>query len=274
MAGKRKIVSNLLKYSGIFILCGWMFFLGVLVGRGTSPVNFDTAKFQKKLALIVKTTKLESKPDKKLDFDFHETLKKPVSIANLKSRKKLVKLPYKSEVDNKTAYERDSIHGIFIKKSRKAISIAKLGKKLKDLFGQDGKRIDKFVSANKQQSSHVNNRVNANRSEIKNNDTKKILDKTRRHGSNLGLQSKPVKPDTSIVYTIQIAAYRKSQDALKLMGLLNKKGYKAYKTIGKRGSEIWYRVRIGEFKDISLAIKFKQKLESDKIKGIIIQNDK
>ncbi|PIE70128.1 MAG: hypothetical protein CSA22_09590 [Deltaproteobacteria bacterium] len=31
---------------GIFLLCGWMFFLGVTVGRGISPVRFDMAALQ------------------------------------------------------------------------------------------------------------------------------------------------------------------------------------------------------------------------------------
>jgi cell division protein FtsN len=34
----------------IFFTSGWMFFLGVLVGRGTAPVHFDIEKLQKELA--------------------------------------------------------------------------------------------------------------------------------------------------------------------------------------------------------------------------------
>ena len=34
----------------IFILCAWMFVIGVLVGRGTAPVKFDIDSLQNKLA--------------------------------------------------------------------------------------------------------------------------------------------------------------------------------------------------------------------------------
>ena len=34
----------------LFFTSGWMFFLGVLVGRGTAPVHFDIEKLQKELA--------------------------------------------------------------------------------------------------------------------------------------------------------------------------------------------------------------------------------
>ncbi len=33
----------------LFLISGWMFVLGVLVGRGTAPVNFDIQALQKEL---------------------------------------------------------------------------------------------------------------------------------------------------------------------------------------------------------------------------------
>ncbi len=35
----------------IFILCAWMFIIGVLVGRGTAPVKFDIDGLQTKLEI-------------------------------------------------------------------------------------------------------------------------------------------------------------------------------------------------------------------------------
>ncbi len=34
---------------GVFFICGWMFVLGILVGRGTAPVRFDVENFKKDL---------------------------------------------------------------------------------------------------------------------------------------------------------------------------------------------------------------------------------
>jgi len=63
----------------------WIFLLGILVGRGTVPVQFDIAAIQKELselrhAILEKEQKL-IKTDTdylsgKIDFDFHEALKK------------------------------------------------------------------------------------------------------------------------------------------------------------------------------------------------------
>ena len=33
----------------LFLVCAWMFVIGVLVGRGTAPIKFDIAGIQKKL---------------------------------------------------------------------------------------------------------------------------------------------------------------------------------------------------------------------------------
>lgn len=38
------------RYLLVFFVAAWMFILGVLVGRGTAPVNFDTQALQKELA--------------------------------------------------------------------------------------------------------------------------------------------------------------------------------------------------------------------------------
>jgi len=47
-ASKRRTAWG--RYLLVFFVAGWMFILGVLVGRGTAPVNFDTQALQKELA--------------------------------------------------------------------------------------------------------------------------------------------------------------------------------------------------------------------------------
>ncbi|MDP7417006.1 MAG: hypothetical protein QF888_03315, partial [Desulfobacterales bacterium] len=42
----------LIWFSVIFFVAAWMFFLGILVGRGTAPVKFNIEKLQKKLAAL------------------------------------------------------------------------------------------------------------------------------------------------------------------------------------------------------------------------------
>ncbi len=211
MAGEKKIARNILKYTGIFILCGWMFFLGILVGRGTAPVSFDTENFQKKLAAMVSIKKKEKQLEKKPDFGFYEMLKKPLTIGN-------TKFHGAEEIIAAESGERNNIKiagkSIEIKKSRKSMSM-----------GRDGAK------------------------------------------------SRPAVSENAIVYTIQIAACRNLNDALNLIKFLKQKGYTAYRTVGRTGGRTWHRVRIGFFKDRKKAMNFQKKLESDKIKGIILQKD-
>jgi cell division septation protein DedD len=69
----------------LFFLAAWMFVLGVLVGRGTAPVHFDTRALQKELvAMRDAMTKKERGEvekavrgeDEKAPLEFYEALKK------------------------------------------------------------------------------------------------------------------------------------------------------------------------------------------------------
>jgi cell division septation protein DedD len=78
--------SRLGRYSLIFFISAWMFILGVLVGRGTAPVQFDMEKLEKELAALRKTVSESNENRYKIVYppvekgggglDFHEALKK------------------------------------------------------------------------------------------------------------------------------------------------------------------------------------------------------
>ena len=89
--------------------CVWMFVLGILVGRGTAPVQFDIDKLQKELAAlkeaVIKKERLRFKIDsepvrRKTDMDFYENLRKhpddtrsndrPMTVVSNKDRKPLL----------------------------------------------------------------------------------------------------------------------------------------------------------------------------------------
>jgi DedD protein len=69
----------------VFFISAWMFFLGVIVGRGTSPINFDIDDLEKKIVELKKSA-LKSEeitvqmttsvsPDVKSELEFYEELK-------------------------------------------------------------------------------------------------------------------------------------------------------------------------------------------------------
>jgi len=73
-------------------------------------------------------------------------------------------------------------------------------------------------------------------------------------------------------FTIQAASLRDSRIADKLVSRLKKKGYPAYRIIGKiPGKGIWYRVRVGYFKSRSEAGPTLNRLKKEKMNAIIVQ---
>jgi len=57
---------------------GWLFFLGILVGRGASPVTFDTKPFHERLETILQPLGKTDGPEEKMDLQFYDALNRPV----------------------------------------------------------------------------------------------------------------------------------------------------------------------------------------------------
>lgn len=60
-----------------------MFFLGVLVGRGTAPVSFDTRSFQEGLKQMAAVAEQQEEKVKKPALAFYEVLKSPVRTSGV-----------------------------------------------------------------------------------------------------------------------------------------------------------------------------------------------
>lgn len=63
-----------------------MFALGVMVGRGTSPVTFDTRGFQARLEAIAREYGSQKEVEQKVDLKFYDVLNRPADQA-MKSKK-------------------------------------------------------------------------------------------------------------------------------------------------------------------------------------------
>ena len=113
--------KELLVWLGVgFLAMGWMFTLGVFVGRGLSPVHFDVEKLKKELiALKQKALKREeavqkrnaNSLSKKSSLDFYDLLTdkkeqarlKPSSKTRRQSARQKEKVPSSSKAEPKTA---------------------------------------------------------------------------------------------------------------------------------------------------------------------------
>lgn len=73
-------------------------------------------------------------------------------------------------------------------------------------------------------------------------------------------------------FTIQVASLKDSEIADKLVSRFKKRGYPAYRSIGKvPGKGIWYRVRVGYFNSRSEAGPTLKRLKKEKMNAIIVQ---
>ena len=215
----------------IFIVCAWMFFIGVLVGRGTAPVKFDIAAIQKKLEASredlrnkeqLRTQGKSGIVKDKTQLDFYEALR-----------------------DNRedTHIGKQKSPGII---GKKKIEPAPKKKPLEKRNGDAGKKA--FIKAKTAKSESA---------------------KPSRKPS-IASQSKP-RP-TAKTYTIQAASVKDARDADRLVAALKKRGFNAYRAIGKiPGKGIWYRVRIGEYKSRDSARHTLNKLKKTGLKPLVVE---
>ena len=72
--------------------------------------------------------------------------------------------------------------------------------------------------------------------------------------------------------TVQIASLKDSKKADRMVAELKKKGFPAYRSMGKiPGRGIWYRVRIGYYKNKTEAKAMLGRLDKDQMKGIVVE---
>ncbi|SLM29323.1 conserved exported hypothetical protein [Desulfamplus magnetovallimortis] len=261
------MLKGWLKYAALFALCAWMFFAGLLVGRGTSPVEFDTEWFQHRLALLFNTGREDEVPFKKPELDFYAALKANESDLDLSSEFSDIQKPGEKEgstiQDNEDGFLLAE-NSLPLKKSRKAMTMdsqkvagntaraAVVGTGIKHLSAK-GKVDDPPYGALPEP-------------EEKKRILPEMVDKVQETSS--------FSPDVSAyTYTIQIASYLDEEDALRHISKLEAKGYNAYKSVANVDDKVWFRVRTGSFGIISKAKEQLKMLEQEGVKGLIIRKE-
>ncbi len=221
--------------------CGWMFVLGILVGRETVPVKFDVEKLQNELAALKEAVvkkeldqyKIASSDDiDKTKMGFYETLKKTGSDDDLK-----VDIP---TLESKPLAEQETGSGT--KKTS----------------------VPKEIESEKR---NITPPPKAASETEKTDPPKKLGTPQKKKTANLNKTAEGHKN-----FTIQIASLKDSVAADNMVAKLKKKGYPAYRSLGKVPDKgIWYRVRVGYFKDRAEARGTVKRLKNEKIEGIIVQ---
>lgn len=234
---------GVLKYGLPLVIGAWMFALGVIVGRGTSPVTFDTESFQERLRVIVgQIPRADQEPERPaLD---HEALNKPVPrdsvMAPVPEQKAVARREQEVPAPgNETIPVKQSLKLATINRGQTKAAAA----------------ADKHPGAGKTGSG----------------DAKAV--ETRRPSGSTTKKASTRTEAPGGEYTIQVAAYRAFKDAVSQMSTLQKKGISAYRTKATSNGVTWYRVRTGSFKDFQSARAELNRLKQAKINGMIIKKD-
>lgn len=231
------------KYGLVFLISAWMFFMGVLVGRGTAPVSFDTQRLQKRLARIAEDCSQRLNSVSKPELVFYKVLKKPARTGGggLDAGEIL------------PGNHQDGIQGgehqeKAVKRSRKTLS-------LKNAEDKDASLQKENVQAQVSAMSAVDVKPPAT-------GISPVISSAEA-GATAGKNS----------YTIQVASFKTMEDAENQISSLKKKGYTSYPAVGKVGDAVWVRVRIGAFASRDEAAAQLRQLEGNGIKGLIIKKD-
>jgi len=193
----------------------WMFVLGILVGRGTMPVQFDIQKLQKELVAL-----------------------KEIMIQKEKDRLK--------------AYS-DAAHN-------------KSGLEFYEVLKQTGDNAsgNKSLNISPQESLKLAVPTVTKQPILKKRSLSKATKQKR--------AVKKIRPgETEKQWTIQVSSLKDPAAADRMITTLKQKGYPAYRvTANVSGKGVWFRVRIGPYKDKTEAEKKITLLKKDKYNAILI----
>ena len=230
----------------LLFVCGWMFVLGILVGRGTAPVQFDVDKLKKDLVNELMTAVEKEKEEKKAAATAPSDPISPDGKQALGFYEDLKSTKESQENINMGAAPKQEILPLSV--PQKEVPVKEI--QVKEIQTKNAQVKEPKI-------------VKANEKAIAPAETKPLK------------SPEPALPEIAVKgpgYTVQIASVKDQESADKLVSDLVKKGYPAYRSSGEvPGKGTWHRVRIGEFREKSEAGGILAGLGKDKIKGIIVK---
>ena len=237
--------QGLLVWIGLVVfIAGWMFVLGILVGRGAAPLSLNTHPLGKELAerkaiMVQKEqatveAQASGKGGQKPELGFYEALKEAKPETGLKVK-------------------------------------AMPGKSKKAAAAQAPRPVPKKPQAPKPKA------VVENRPPHKINESSKP-EAAAEPETLAKLQPLPpaaptesVPADAKSRFTIQVAAFKELAGAEHLVADLRRRGYPAYQIRAQLNDKaVWYRVRVGAFGNKTAAGGMLKKLNADGIKGMAV----
>lgn len=252
-----------------------MFGLGVIVGRGSSPVLFETRPFQERLGRMVSELSAKLPGKEKVDLKFYDVLDEPVHYPAKGKTDDSGEITPGPETGKTASIKRTPYHPqaeeIPVKRSRKLATWHQAGQ---------GAGNDATPAPPPKKRVSVKTYTKAGEKQTVSRLAPKVLKSKIQTGKKTEAVPKETRPDNGKTpapahgaYTIQVASYKTLDDALTQMIILNKKGITSYRASVKINGETWYRVRIGAFADYKAAEARLEKLAGAGVNGIVIKKE-
>ena len=238
--------------AGLFCLCAIMFFIGVLVGRGTAPVQFDTDPFQKELARLLHRMQ-KGQGFEKPEFEFYDVLKQPVAgKAALEPRPETVDHTASADTGPPAVGDGAAVPEVAGARLRKEEMNSPVPEK------KSMKALSRGLVTPSTAGPSVPGVSVASPADRLPRGTTAVKDVVARGG---------------LRYTIQVASFRQLADAIARMEHLKVKGLSPHRALAQVGGKLWHRVRVGRYPNSQAAENALKQLESAGIYGIIVPAD-
>ncbi len=237
--------DRLVRWGVIGLVSAWMFLLGVLVGRGTAPIHFEFDSLQKELIDLRDRDVAEAERRIRIDAEslngqpelgFHEALKTSDESEGIE-RKPAVPSddPTKRPSAEHTAPPRKIENKTPLMTKGPRPSNAERKPATEIAASPDPETTEKAAPESKK------------------------------------AEPLAVSPGGEAKFTVQVASFRKADDADRMVAELKKKHYPAYRIAGIIPSKgIWHRVRVGGFENSAAAKAMVRKLKSDRITAFVV----
>lgn len=262
----------------IFFTSGFMFFIGIMVGRNSAPVHFNKDNLEQQLAHLQRsvldksanaTAAIEKKFQKNMTFDFYDKLKE--------------------NADHKGGYAQTPV-----KKPRypkpESLALAMAGNATpKAGPGSEMDSGSEIRSETMEDKKLLNAAVSAAETKIA---AKKAGPVEQMPVTAQSVKAKPVQKQALIAealnkpapenkaatsgrkYAIQVASLKDTKSAERIMNRFRSKGYPAYiQEAVVQGRGQWFRVRIGPYSDMSLAASDLSRLQQAGVDAILFLSD-
>ncbi len=271
--------KGILKYLAYVFIGGWMFLLGIMVGRGSMPISFDTSGLHERLADIVGNKYDE--PSQSVELGFYDALDEPndpdVMTMKVKPRKPdllgkqktdITLAPVEDEpVEKAKTSQQESSQNPGTAPSDAPSDSEEHGlqlprKKAKKTATLNRKALDRFKAEPSWET-----RENIEKASARTPASQKSL---KTHSQPSASQKKAASK-TPKTYTIQLASFKDPKDAKTYISQLQKKGINAVMEPTEVEGRTWNRVRLGSFTSHDQAKNRLAALKKAKIDGFIIQ---